>query len=118
MSRRGELDIKKGDLLWASEFADAKAMQAHQDEPHHLAVGKKGADAGCVMENVWTGGWRVTNHGCAQAPCLCLCSLLLAVRSATPSLSLSLCRCLSSLAPLRSGPLSSPMIMSLRLSTP
>ena len=59
-------------------------MQAHQDEPHHLAVGKKGADAGCVMENVWTGGWRVTSHGCAQAPCLCLCSLLLAVRSATP----------------------------------
>ena len=67
MSRRGELDIKKGDLLWASEFADAKAMQAHQDEPHHLAVGKKGADAGCVMENVWTGGWRVTSHGCARA---------------------------------------------------
>ena len=67
MSRRGELDIKKGDLLWASEFADAKAMQAHQDEPHHMAVGKKGADAGCVMENVWTRGWRVTSHGCAQA---------------------------------------------------
>ena len=110
MSRRGELDIKKGDLLWASEFADAKAMQAHQDEPHHLAVGKKGADAGCVMENVWTGGWRVTNHGCAQALCLCpLCDPV--------SFSVSLPVSLFS-GPLRSGPLTSVLIKSLRLSTP
>jgi quinol monooxygenase YgiN len=60
---KGDLDLKKGDFLWASEFADARAMQEHQDEPHHVAVGKKGAEAGCVMENVWTGGWRVTPHG-------------------------------------------------------
>ena len=35
-------------------------MQEHQDEPHHAAVGNNGADARCVMENVWMVGWSVT----------------------------------------------------------
>ena len=32
-------------------------------EPHHASVGQKGKDAGCVMEQVWLGAYRTTQHG-------------------------------------------------------
>lgn len=58
-----KMNIKKGDFVWVSEFADRRAMEEHQVEPHHVAVGKAAQDAGVVWETVWTGAYRTTGRG-------------------------------------------------------
>ena len=57
------VDLKAGDLVWAMTCTDMAAVDKHANDPAHLALGPKFADAGIAVEPVFLKTYRTTGHG-------------------------------------------------------
>ena len=58
-----EIDAKAGDLIFVMGCADAAAMEKHRDDPNHIALGARFAEAGVNLNVTFIRTYRTTGKG-------------------------------------------------------
>ena len=58
-----EIDLRTGDLVFVMACTDLAAFEKHRDDPNHLALGEKFANAGINIESSFMRTYRTTGHG-------------------------------------------------------
>jgi len=58
-----EIDLRTGDLVFVMACTDLAAVEKHRDDPNHLALGEKFAQAGINIESPFMRTYRTTGHG-------------------------------------------------------
>jgi hypothetical protein len=61
-------DIKAGDLIFVMVCTDAEAVDKHANDPNHIALGARFADAGVEVERTFMKTYRSTGQGYLSKP--------------------------------------------------